>query len=61
MNKQINVCLMGVSEREKRKKGTESLFGEIMTTNFGNLREHIKEAQQTLMRINPKRPTNFPL
>lgn len=45
MNKQINVCIMGISEGEKRKKGTESLFGEIVTINFRNLSELLNKLQ----------------
>ena len=47
--KQINICIMGVSEGEKGEKGTQSLFDKIMAENFPKLRKEmefeIQEAQ----------------
>ena len=35
--KYTNICITGVPEGKEREKGTEKLFGEIMTKNFPNL------------------------
>ena len=46
---------MGIREGEDEEKGAESLFKEIMTKNFPNLREkniQIHEAQRTQNRMN---------
>lgn len=34
MFKKSNIKMMGITEREKRKKGTESLLKEIIDENF---------------------------
>lgn len=51
----INICIMEISEEEIEKR-TETLFEEIMTEIFPNLREkidiQIQEAERTPARIN---------
>ena len=53
--------IIGVSEREERKKRAENFFEEIMTKNFPNLGKEtdiqIQEAQRVPHKSNPKRPT----
>ena len=50
-----------VPEREKREKGPEKIFEEIIAENFLNMGKEIvnqvQEAQRVLGRINPKRNT----
>ena len=50
-----------VPEEEKKKKGYEKNFEEIIAENFPNMEKEIvnqvQEAQRVLYRINPKRNT----
>ena len=50
----------GVPRRRRIKRGIENIFEEIMAENFPNIREidmKIQEAQRTLNKLNPNRPT----
>uniref|UniRef100_A0A9L0STS5 L1 transposable element RRM domain-containing protein n=1 Tax=Equus caballus TaxID=9796 RepID=A0A9L0STS5_HORSE len=59
--KHTNICIIGVPEGDKRDKGAENLFEEIIAENVPNLRKEtdlqIQEAQRTPNKINSKRPT----
>ena len=50
---------MGISEGEKKEKGSERLFKEIMFENSLNLGKdmdiHVHEAQRSPIRFNPKK------
>ena len=52
---------MGISEKEEREKGTESLFKQIISENFPNLWKglspRIQEANGTPNCLHPKRPS----
>ena len=54
-----NIRIIGVPEGEKREKGTEKIFQEIIVKNFPNMGKkpftQIQEAQQVPLKINPKR------
>ena len=56
-----NIRIIGVPEGDKREKGTENLFEEIMAENFPNLAQEtdiqVQEAQRVPNKMNPKRPT----
>lgn len=39
--KWTNICLMGVSEGEKKGKGVENLLDEIIAENFPRLRRGV--------------------
>ena len=56
-----NIRIIGVPEEEKKKKGYEKFFEEIIVENFPNMEKEIanqvQEAQRVLYRINPKRNT----
>ena len=51
----------GGPEEEKKKKGTEKIFEEIIVENFPNMGKEIanqlQKAQRLLYRINPRRNT----
>ena len=53
--------MIGVTEREKKKKGDKNVFDEIMTENFPNLKKEtdiqIQEAERVQNKMNPKRST----
>ena len=59
--KQSNICITELLEGEKRKKGEENLFEEIMAEKFPNLGKEtdsqIQEAQRISNKGNQKRPT----
>ena len=59
--KHSNVCIIGVPEGEKREKGPEKIFKEIIAENFTNMGQEIinqvQEAQRVQGRINPRRNT----
>lgn len=50
---------IGISKRDKREKGLESLFKNIMAENFPNLEKNdtieVEEAQRLPIKFNPKR------
>ena len=53
--------IIGIMEREERKKGPEKIFEEIIAENFSNMGKEIvnqvQEAQRVPSRINPRRST----
>ena len=55
------VHIIGVPEGQKRKKGPEKIFEDIIAENFPNMGEEIvnqvQEAQRVPGRINPRRNT----
>ena len=57
--KHTNIWIIGVAEEEKKKKGYETFFEEIIVENFTNMEKEIanqvQEAQRIPYRINPKR------
>ena len=59
--KRNNIRIIGVPEEEKKKKGTEKIFEEIIVENFPNIGKEIvdqvQEAQRVPYRINPRRNT----
>ena len=54
-----NIRIIGVSEEEEKKKGTEKIFEEIIVENFLNMRKEIvnqvQEVQRVPYGINPGR------
>ena len=56
-----NVCIIGVPEGDKRKKGVENIFDEIMAENIPKLKKEtdfqVQETQRVPKKMNPKRPT----
>ena len=56
-----NIRIIGLSEEEEKKKGTEKIFEEIIVENFPNMAKEIvnqvQEAQRGPYRINPRRNT----
>ena len=59
--KHTNVCIIGMPEGEKRDKGPEKIFEDIIAEKFPNMGKEsltqIQEAQQIPYRINPRRNT----
>ena len=60
--KRTNIQIIGVpEEEEKKKKGHEKIFEEIIVKNFPNMEKEIvnqvQEAQRVPHRINPRRNT----
>ena len=57
-----NIRIIGVPEKEEKKKGTEKIFEEIIVENFPNMGKEILnqvlEAQRDPYRINPRRNTS---
>ena len=54
-----NIWIIGVAEEEKKKKGYETFFEEIIVENFPNMEKEIvnqvQKAQRAPYRINPRR------
>ena len=54
-----NIKIIGVPQKEEKKKGTEKRFEEIIVENFSNIGKEIvnqvQESQRVPYRINPKR------
>ena len=54
-----NIWIIGVSEKEEKKKGYEKVFEEIIVEIFPNMEKEIvnqvQEAQRVPYRINPRR------
>ena len=54
-----NICIIGVTGGEKREKGPEKIFEEIMVENFPNMGKEIatqvQDAQRVPGKINPRR------
>ena len=59
--KHTNIRIIGVPEDEKKKKGTEEIFEEIILEHFPNMRKEIasqvQKGQRVPYRINPRRNT----
>ena len=59
--KHTNIRIIGVSEKEEKKKGSEKIFKEIIVENFPNMGKEIvnqvQEAQRVPYSINPRRNT----
>jgi len=59
--KHIDIHIIGVPEREERKKGPEQIYEEKTPENFPNMGKEIvnqvQEAQRVLVRINPRSNT----
>ena len=57
--KRNNIQIIGVPEEEKKKKGYEKIFEEIIVENFPNMEKEIvnqaQEVQRVLYRRNPRR------
>ena len=56
---QANLCVIGIPEGEVKEKRIESIFQEIMSENFPNLKKtdiKIQEAQRASNKLNPNRP-----
>ena len=54
-----NIQIIQVPEKEKKKKGYEKIFDEIIVDNFPNMEKEIvnqvQEAQRVPYRVNPRR------
>ena len=54
-----NIRIIGIPEKEEKKKGTEKIFEELIVENFLNtgkeIVNQIQEAQRVPYRINPRR------
>ena len=54
-----NIWIIGVPEKEEKKKGFEKIFEEIIVENFLNMKKEIvyqvQEAQRVPYRIKPRR------
>ena len=57
----MNICIIGVPEGEKREKGPEKIFEEIIAENFLNMEKEIinqiQEVHRVPERVNPRRNT----
>ena len=54
----INICITAIPEGEKREKGPEKTFEEIIAENFPNMeKEIINQIQEVPERINLRRNT----
>ena len=57
--KHTNIWIIGVPEKEEKKKGYEKIFEEIIVENFPNMEKEIvnqvQEAQRVPYSINPRR------
>ena len=59
--KLTNIWIIGVPEKEEKKKGSEKILEEIIAENFPNMAKEIvnqvQEVQRVPYRINPRRNT----
>ena len=59
--KHTNIQIIGVPEKEEKKKAYEKIFDEIMVENFPNMEKvivnQVQEAQRVPYRINSRRNT----
>uniref|UniRef100_A0A4X1U9I8 L1 transposable element RRM domain-containing protein n=1 Tax=Sus scrofa TaxID=9823 RepID=A0A4X1U9I8_PIG len=58
--KWVNLRIIGIPEGVEKDKGMESIFEEIITGNFPNLKDtdfKMQEAQRAPNKLNPNRPT----
>ena len=57
--KHTNIRIIGVSEEEEKKQGTEKIFEEIIVENLPNMGmeifQQVQEVQKVPYRINPRR------
>ena len=57
--KHTNIWIIGVPEKEEKKKGYEKIFEEIIVENFPSMEKEIvnqvQEAHRVPYRINPRR------
>ena len=57
--KHTNIQIIGVPEKEEKKKGYEKIFEEIIVENFPNMEKEIvnqlQEVQRVPYRINPRK------
>ena len=57
--KHTNIRIIGVPEKEEKKKGYEKIFEEIIVENFPNIEKEtvnqVQEAQRGPYKINPRR------
>ena len=54
--KWVNLCIIGIPEREEKEKGIENILEEIMAENFANLKDtdiKIQETQRAPNKLNP--------
>ena len=49
--KHTNIQIIGVPEKEEKKKGTEKIFGEIIVESFPNMRKEIVNQVQEAQRV----------
>ena len=56
-----SIRIIGVTEKEEKKKGSENIFEEIIVENFPNMGKeivtHVQEAQRIPYRIKPRKNT----
>ena len=61
-NKHTNIHIIGVPEKEEKKKGSEKIYEEIIVENFPNMEKEIvtqvQEAQRVPYRINSRKNTS---
>ena len=59
--KRANIRIIGVPEKEEKKKGSEKIFEKIIVENFHNMGKEIvtqvQEAQRVPYRIKPRKNT----
>ena len=59
--KSTNIWIIGVPEKEEKKKGYEKILEEIIGENFSEIEKeivnHVQETQRVSYRINPRRNT----
>ena len=59
--KHTNIGIIGVSEEEEKKKGSEKIFEEVIVENFPNMGKEIvyqvQEVQRVPYRVNPRSNT----
>ncbi len=57
--KRTNIRILGVSEEEQKKKGTEKIFEEIIVENYmgKEIVSQVQEVQRVPYRTNPRRNT----
>ena len=59
--KHTNIWVIGISEEEEKKEGSEKIFEEIIVENFPNkgkeIVNQVQEAQRVHNRLNPRRNT----
>ena len=60
--KHTNIWVIGISEEEEKKEGSEKIFEEIIVENFPNkgkeIVNQVQEAQRVPYRLNPRTNTS---